>query len=199
MLQLDAAGRRRAARTLGRTAQQLIGTFTIDWEKIERLRFLRWLRIGPVLLVLLVLLVLALRWFNNYQQRSNLAFHRAVTVSSRVDVTYRNPGHLVDGNVTNTAFHTTNDDPNPWAMIDLGSVKSFSKVVVYNRVDCCKERQVPMVVEVSTDGVAFERLAERQVTFDVWTAKNLHATGRYVRVRLEGTGYFHLAEVEIFP
>jgi len=198
LIHLDAAGRRRAARTLGRTAQHLIGSFASDREKIERLRFQRWLRIGPALLTLVALLGLGARWLGNHRQQDNLAFHRPVIASSTLDVAYRSSDRLVDGNVSNVGFHTTPEDPNPWAMVDLGSSKRFSRVVMYNRADCCQERQVPMVLEVSADGVRFERLAERQVKFDKWTVQGLRATGRYVRFRLEGTGMFHLAEVAIY-
>jgi hypothetical protein len=195
---LDAASRRRAARTLGRTAQHLIGSFVRDREAIERLRFQRWLRIGLAALMLVTLLGLGARWLSNYRQKGNLAFHRSVTASSTLDIQYSDTARLVDGDITNVGFHTTGEDPNPSATIDLGTPKRFSKVVVYNRADCCQERSVPAILEVSADGVHFRKLAEREVKFDKWTIRNLDATGRYVRLRRNGGGYFHFSEVEIY-
>ena len=198
LLQLNAAGRRRAARILGRTAQHLGGLYSSDREQLERLRVLRWLRIGPFLFALVVLLGLGARWLDHHQHRENLAFHRRVTATSALDASYLDTSRLVDGDRTNLGFHTTSEDAHPSVTIDLGSSKRFSKVVIYNRADCCKERGIPMILEVSRDGVDFERLAERQVAFDVWTVKGLQAVGRYVRIRPDGSGLFHLAEVEIF-
>ena len=104
---------------------------------------------------------------------------------------------LVDGDVTNIGFHTENG-PNQFVVIDLGEVKKFDKVVVYNRVDCCKERAVPVRLEVSDDGVRYTKLEDRTEVFDVWTAKMLRAKGRYLRLRLLQVNPFHLSEVEVY-
>jgi hypothetical protein len=41
-------------------------------------------------------------------------------------------------------------------------------------------------------------LRERKETFDKWTAKGLHAKGRYLRLQNTPPKYFHLSEVEIY-
>ena len=197
--QLDAKNRRRAAQVLGRTADELRTPFYREQLQVERRRFWRWVGIGAALLAVFVLCVLGARWVEAYRQRDNLAFHRPVQASSTEEVAYLNTDRLVDGVVDNVGFHTTAADPSPSATIDLGASKRFGTVVIHNRADCCQERQVPMVLEVSEDGVKFERLAERAVKFDAWTVDNLQARGRYVRLRLEGSGMFHLAEVAIYP
>jgi hypothetical protein len=55
-----------------------------------------------------------------------------------------------------------------------------------------------MKIEVSNDNVNWKQIAERKETFDKWTAKNLKAEGRYVRLKNTPPNYFHLAEVEIY-
>lgn len=199
LLRLDKAGRRRAGRSLAQAAQQLSEPFQHDQRAIERLRLRRWIGVGIAALVLLALCGFGVSRIQKQSQSDNLAFHRPVTASSTADPAYINTDRLVDGDVHNLGFHTTAEDPHPWAQIDLGAPKHFSKVMVYNREDCCKERQVPLVIEASDDGVNFERVAERSVKFDQWTADGLDARGRYVRLRLEGSGMFHLAEVGIYP
>ena len=198
LLQLDRTSRRRAARTLALSAQHLRASFRDDRETIERFRFRRRLGIGLALLLFGGLCWLAVSWVELHRERNNLAFRRPVSVSSAMEAAFEHGPWLVDGDINNVGFHTTSDDPDPWAMIDFGTRKRFSQVVVYNRRDCCKERQVPMVLEVSDDGVKFEVIAERQVTFDKWTVKGLHASGRYLRMHLRGHGPFHLAEVAVY-
>jgi hypothetical protein len=89
-------------------------------------------------------------------------------------------------------------EANPFVVIDLGKSKTFDKVVVYNRDDCCQERAVPLFIEVSEDGKKYHTIAERRENFDKWTARRLHTKGRFVKLRLAKTEYFHLSEVEIY-
>lgn len=42
-------------------------------------------------------------------------------------------------------------DPEPWFMIDLGSDKVISKIVIYNRTDCCMGRITNSVLTVSNN------------------------------------------------
>jgi hypothetical protein len=127
----------------------------------------------------------------------NLALHRPVTVVTPHPDYGRDSGALVDGDRTNLGFHT-NAAPNQNVTIDLGSALLISRVVVYNRTDCCFDRAVPLVVEVSTDGQSFQRVAERSDVFDRWVAKLGGTTARYVRLTDLKNDYFHLAEVEVY-
>jgi hypothetical protein len=53
-------------------------------------------------------------------------------------------------------------------------------------------------LEVSDDGTNYRKLEDRKEIFDVWTTSMLRAKGRYVRLRLLESNYFHLNEVEIY-
>jgi hypothetical protein len=70
--------------------------------------------------------------------QTNIALNKKVTQSSVYDERQFPPSNLVDGNPNNFA-HTTGQDQ-PWVQIDLGNDYPITKVVVYNRVDCCQDR-----------------------------------------------------------
>ncbi|HYQ42509.1 MAG TPA: discoidin domain-containing protein [Polyangiaceae bacterium] len=96
-------------------------------------------------------------------------------------------------------FHTADSDTAPWIEFDLGSAKSVSKVVIVNRDDCCAERAVPMVVEVSLDQAEFRTVAEQREQFTTWRVTFPQTRARWLRLRLLDRGPFHLKNVRIFP
>ena len=129
--------------------------------------------------------------------RPNLALHRPVTVVTPHPELGRDPSLLVDGDPTNLGFHT-NDGPNQNVTIDLGTVQRIFRVVVYNRADCCKERAVPLKIEVSKDNKQFRQVAERKEQFEKWKADFPPTIARYVRLTDLAAVPFHLAEVEVY-
>ena len=159
--------------------------------------FTRWLRVTAAVLLLAVLCGGVGIWLVKRCGKPNLALHRPVTVSSQLPTEGTDHGLLVDGDPDNLGFHTESDGQQ-WVVIDLGSVRRFNEVVVYNRSDCCQERAVPLRLEVSKDNVNFKLLRERKEVFYAWTAKDLHAEGRYLRLLNTPPNFFHLAEVEIY-
>ena len=58
----------------------------------------------------------------------------------------------IDGNVdgihANGSVSHTNEETNPWWLVDLGSVQDIGKIVIHNRADCCGDRLKDAVVEV---------------------------------------------------
>jgi hypothetical protein len=167
-------------------------------NRLGRALFARWARVVVVALIV----VGSLFWVGNKIAskfaKPNIALHRPVTVSSQFPGQGTDHTLLVDGDHDNLGFHTNADPQGAWAVIDLGAAKKFDKVVVYNRADGYEERAVPIKIEVSNDNTNWKQIAERKEVFDKWTAKNLHAEGRYVRLKNTPPNYFHLAEVEIY-
>jgi hypothetical protein len=159
--------------------------------------FTRWLRVTVAILLLAALSGGVGTWLDKKFGKPNLALHRPVTVSSQFASQGTDHRLLVDGDRDNLGFHTESDGQQ-WVVIDLGAVRNFDTVVVYNRSDCCQERVVPLRLEVSKDNVSFKFLREQKEVFDKWTAKGLHAEGRYVRLLNTPPNHFHLAEVEIY-
>ena len=165
-----------------------------DVRRVGGVLFLRWLKTSVALLVAIGGLTLAIV---KVTARPNLALHRPVTVVTPHPEHGRDSSLLVDGDVTNLGFHTI-DAANQNVTIDLGRVQRISRVVVYNRSDCCKERAVPLKIEVSEDGGKFRKVAERKEQFDKWKADFPSTKARYVRLTDMSTAAFHLAEVEVY-
>ena len=193
----DAKRLRHLARGLRRAAHELMVPVERDDHEISRLLLLRWARLGSAVALALGLLAFGVLSLESRRHKPNIALHRPVKVSSQAPNTGAAEGQLVDGITNNLGFHTENET-NPFAVIDLGKTQTISKVVVYNRDDCCQERAVPLSIEVSDDAVSFRPIAERRELFDKWTVSGLNAKARYVRLRLMGTNIFHLSEVEVY-
>lgn len=130
----------------------------------------------------------------------NLAEGRVATQSS---TGFASPPSLaVDGDIegdwTQGSVTHTNSEPGAWWQVDLGSDYAIDRIVLYNRTDCCSERLTNFVVEVSQNGSDYFPVAIHAGEAGRVTAFAGTGTARYVRVRLNGTGYLSLAEVQVF-
>jgi hypothetical protein len=168
----------------------------IEANRLGRALFARWSRVLVVGLALALTIGFFGRWVSVKLDGPNIALHAAVTISSQYPGQGVDHSLLVDGDPDTLGFHTM-DGGQQWVVIDLGKVRKFNKVVVYNRLEGLESRAVPLKVEVSNDNVNYKEIAERKDTFDKWSAKGLHAEGRYVRLKNTPPNFFHLAEVEI--
>ncbi len=197
VLQLELAQVREVLPVLREIATTLMRPLEREAQAVYRLRIARASRLLGAAVVAFVVLALSLGWYADHSGSKNLALGKPVTVSSQYGGVGLDHHLLVDGDHTNLGFHTDNL-PNQFVVIDFGKTVKFDKVVVYNRADCCKERAVPLRLEVSDDNVSYKKLAERTEEFDVWTASLLRGSGRYLRLRLLTTNCFHLSEVEVY-
>jgi hypothetical protein len=169
----------------------------VEAHRLGRALFARWSRVLAVALVLFLAVGFSGKWLSKKLGRPNVALHAAVTTSSQFPGQGTDHTMLVDGDPDTLGFHTM-DGGSQWVVIDLGKVHRFDKIVVYNRPDGFEERAVPLKVEVSKDNQNFTQIAERKESFDKWTAKGLHAEGRYIRMKNASPNFFHLAEVEVY-
>lgn len=94
-------------------------------------------------------------------------------------------------------FHT-NDEPSPWVIIDLGKVYDVHAVEVENRVSCCRERAVPLRIELSVDKQTFWRVAYRRALFERFTAHFASHKARYVRLMVVRRSTLHLRRVAVY-
>lgn len=106
------------------------------------------------------------------------------------------PGCAAEENCAKLMFHTTND-VEPWVEIDLGAVERVRLIEVGNRPDCCQDRAVPLVAELSTDRKSWRQVARRDTDFSTWTAKFPRTAARYVRLRAPRTTMLHLENVVV--
>jgi hypothetical protein len=176
---------------LRRLALALGDPLAVEAGHGRRLLFVRRLRIGVLALCLLLPMAYALL------KRPNLALHRPVVVSSRSPQYGVDPNRVVDGKRSNLGFHTQ-DDGEKTVTVDLGSLRKIRRVDVFNRVDCCWERAVPLALEVSTDGKSFRTVLVHIDEFALWKAEFGSTEARYVRLTQTGSGPFHLSEIEVY-
>ena len=101
------------------------------------------------------------------------------------------PAGAVDGKLPATYDVCSKYEPNPWLVVDLKDQYDLTKVIVYNRGECCwGERELPMVVEASVDDRTYVELGRRSTPFtqqSPWSLALGHARARYVRVRVPST------------
>jgi len=106
-------------------------------------------------------------------------------------------GFLGDEGAYGVMFHTK-QQKNPWVEIDLGELRPVSSVRVRNRLDCCQDRAVPLLVEISDESRAFVEVARKDEAFDVWELElPSRPSARFVRLRAHASTILHLNEVEI--
>jgi hypothetical protein len=175
-------------------AQRLADERLDDHLRVRRLvwtRRFRLLALGAVLGACSFLLWRSL-------EPKNLALNRPVETSPQ-DPNYAVPARrLVDGDELNLGFHSAAQE-NASATIDLGEVRAVGRIELFNRADCCQDRAVPLTVQVSKDGREFSTVARRTRVFYDWTVKLPRGTrARFVRVKHETNGFFHLAEIKVF-
>jgi hypothetical protein len=94
-------------------------------------------------------------------------------------------------------FHT-NFENGPWFEIDLEAPLPVQGVRIKNRSDCCGDRAIPLVVEVSLDRQRWQVVAGMGSAFAVWDPRFPPVTARYVRLRVGRESALHLEEVQVF-
>jgi hypothetical protein len=99
--------------------------------------------------------------------------------------------------VANVMFHTS-EELNPWFEVDLGRPKSVRRLYVQNRADCCQERAVPLLAEVSADRSSWQQVARRDAPFALWEPTFPPVQARYVRLRVPRFTALHLEQVKVY-
>lgn len=127
--------------------------------------------------------------------RPNLASGRPWKTSS-TQVTCDPEHGWCGGAVTDIFFHTE-DEASPWIEFDLGAPKWVRRVEVRNRLDCCGDRAVPLVVETSDEETTWAEVAHQDEPFEHWAASFPARQARYVRLRVARKSILHLEAVSI--
>ena len=97
--------------------------------------------------------------------------------------------------VPNIFFQTT-IEPSPWIEFDLRRVRGVTMVRVQNRLDCCHDWPVPLLVELSDDGTRWRQVARRDEPFDTWVTVFPETRGRYLRLRVPRETQLQLGWIE---
>jgi hypothetical protein len=110
---------------------------------------------------------------------------------------FNTSGTLWDHDWTYDLLFHTEEEENPWVVIDLLATRTVGKITVVNRSDCCQDRGLPLVVEVAGVDRQFVQVGLRTSRFDVWKLTFPRREARYVRLRAKGRTILHLRDVEI--
>lgn len=181
---------RKDALALQKLAAGLIELQLGPERKLGQLRVERWVRIGLALVALVVVLVGGSSLVRMLSQGPDLAEGLPLVPSSN------DPS--VRAETRNFLFHTV-DEENPWVEIDLKRPATFSVVEVKNRRDCCQDRALPGLIEVSTDHQHWKEVSRRTESFNEWRAVFKPTTARYVRFRVGRRSVLHLAGIAVRP
>lgn len=115
-------------------------------------------------------------------------------------------GSFFAGSLSHTDYNT-----NAWWQVDLGSPQQIASISLWNRTDCCADRDTDYWVFASDTPFDHSLTPEQQATQPgVWSSHQsgtigrptqlpVGTEGRYVMVQLAGTNYLALAEVQVFP
>ncbi|XP_071793344.1 uncharacterized protein [Asterias amurensis] len=112
------------------------------------------------------------------------------------------------GKFKGLGFSVTGHDFDPWWRVDLQETHCISKVVLFNRWDCCSDRLANAVVRVGTEkdinqnaqcGLSITKDQAKIVGGDLAVYCGPPLSGRYVSVNIPGRKeYLQLREVEIY-
>jgi hypothetical protein len=94
-------------------------------------------------------------------------------------------------------FHT-NDEQDPWVRLDLGEARRVHAVRIENRTNCCKERAIPLAIELSIDGENWKVVGYRRVLFDTIRQQFAAQQARYVRLRVDRRSLLHLRRISVY-
>jgi hypothetical protein len=137
----------------------------------------------------------------------NLALHKPVTLSTIHPTREAMGGAPIVNGKMEYSYGTATDNTvdggrqDPWIMIDLQRASRIGKIVVYNRGDSNFTDCLPLILELGPDPSNMKTVEIRRDLFtrtEPWVINRLDETARYVRVRMTGTAYIALDEIEVY-
>jgi hypothetical protein len=194
---LELAAQRRTSERLRSFAEALLRPLDAPARQLERVWVQRIARVG-VVIALLFGVALVVREVKRWQERqADLAVRATWTASSLGYGACKSPvQHCKE---SPTFFFHTAQETKPWIVFDLKGTKHISAIFVENRHDCCGDRAVPLVVEVSTDNKRWKEVARQTAEFTTFAKRFSRVKARYVRLRVDRASMLHLATVRILP
>ena len=177
----------RSALALVKDRQQVL--WQLEWCKLKRL-----VRVASLAVICAIPLAFGL---NRLMIKPDLAKGKAWHLSS-VGIECHPEKSDCGGTTTAILFHTKLEQ-NPWFEYDFATPLAFSSLTIRNRSDCCAERAVPLVVEVSDDDRHFHEIARRVDAFDTWRPSFSTQHARYLRLRVPREAILHLEAIQVHP
>jgi hypothetical protein len=198
LAELEQKALRREAASLGELSSALLEPFVARVDQAER-RFVRRVSALAGVVLLTVIAIVLVREVSRWRDRqTDLAAGKAWTASSRFSEGGCGPRQQSCEESPHFFFCTEEQD-RPSLVIDLGKVTSISSVVVENRRDCCGERPVPLVLQLSQDQERWRRIARRDQPFSTWRAEFPSIRARFVKLYVARKSFLHLSRVRVMP
>ena len=109
----------------------------------------------------------------------------------------------VDGNTSgewsNGSVTHTSNSYQPWWTVNLANNYSIGDVIIYNRTNCCTSRLSDFNVDVlNSNGSIVNTIYVESMSSSSIKVNFNGATGRSIKVRLNGTNPLSLAEVQVY-
>ncbi|MFZ5892157.1 MAG: discoidin domain-containing protein [Myxococcota bacterium] len=195
LAELSPAEQRDLSGTLRVFAETLVDALDPGQLEVERLWVRRMIRMGIVLAVALVGVIVGLFMYDAHEASRDVAVGKPWSISSRYPEGCNSPEQRC-ANSPNFFFHTL-EEQDPWLIIDLQESTRISGIRVKNRGDCCSDRPVPLVVEVSQDRKNWSEVVRRTTEFGTWKAAFAPVQARYVKLHVPRVTNLHLQEVRV--
>jgi hypothetical protein len=164
--------------------------------EVDIARTRRWVRACSLVLFVVALALILSTHLDRVRKGPDLLRGRAWRTSSTQYLC--DPGHFTCGWARSAIFFHTRLDTSPWIDFDLGTTQFFNQLTVVNREDCCSERAVPLVFEVSDDREHWRAVAHHDEPFRDWDARFSPVRARYVRLRVARRSALHLVRVSLY-
>ena len=110
---------------------------------------------------------------------------------------YATSGRLADHDWWFGLIFHTKEEVDPWVVVDLGSTRPVDDVTVVSRADCCRDRGLPLVMELAGEDGKFVQVGLRTAPFDTWQVTFPRRKVRYLRLRAQGNTVLHLRDIQI--
>lgn len=163
---------------------------------LRRVLVQRWLRSTSVALLLLGGALATKATVDRLDAPPDLALRKPWRASSKLADC--EPENMRCANKRTAIFFHTLEQNDPWLEIDLGAPRRFAAVEVDNRDDCCPDRAIPLIFEVSDNQRVWKKIARRDEPFRSLRQEFSPVTARYLRLRVPRRVAFHLERVGVF-
>jgi hypothetical protein len=197
--ELDAERQADAAQSLHAFAERLIEPLSVPQRAEERAWVNRIQVLISVVVVLVVLAVFAVNALKKHAEESSDLARSASwqTSSSGPECSCKSPAQSCAE--CPNFFFCTAEQRHASIVFDLHRVQSISTIEVENRRDCCSERALPLVVQVSSDQKDWKTVATRKRDFDTWRETFPTEQARWVKLYVGKRNFLHLARVRLLP
>lgn len=186
---------RELATTLRHFAETLVDSLNPAQLEVERIWMRRMTRVGALLAVAVVALVASVFALDARERARDVAAGKPWEVSTRWGESCPSPEQTCE-NSPLYFFHTFEEN-DPWFIVDLKESTRISGVRVENRADCCQERAIPLVIEVSPDRQSWSEVARRTTDFGTWKASFAPVQARYVKLHVPRVTNLHFKRVRV--